>query len=70
MLSASSFERTYLILHMGSVMFGWNRQEGWRVVADPDAGERERHRARMNDLIFNKSGLPSTELDDRLSRFE
>jgi hypothetical protein len=28
--------------------------EGWRIVADPDARERELHRARMNDLIFNQ----------------
>jgi hypothetical protein len=54
MLCASPFERAYLVLHMGSVVFGWNRREGWRIVADPDAGERERHRDRMNDLIFNQ----------------
>jgi hypothetical protein len=54
MLNASSFQRAYLVLHIGSVVFGWSRQEGWRVVADPDVGERERHQARMNDLVFTQ----------------
>lgn len=54
MLSASRFQRVLLVLHMSSVVFGWNREERWEVVADPDAAERERHRARMSDLIFNQ----------------
>ena len=53
-LCGSRFERVYLVLHIGSVVFGWTRAEGWRIVADPDARERELHRARMNDLIFNQ----------------
>ena len=44
----------YLVLHIGSVAFGWTRAESWRIVADPDARVRELHRARMNDLIFNQ----------------
>ena len=46
--------RVYLVLHIGSILFGWNRQEGWRLVADPDADERERNRRRMNDPIFSE----------------
>lgn len=53
-LSASRFQRAFLVLHMNRTVFGWNRQGGWCVVADADAGERERHRRRMNDLIFNE----------------
>jgi hypothetical protein len=53
-LCGSRFERVYLVLHIGSVVFGWTRAESWRIVADPDARERELHRARMNDLIFNQ----------------
>jgi hypothetical protein len=49
-LSMSKFDRAYLVLHMNSIVYGWNRAEGWRLVADPQAGER---RNRMNDLIFN-----------------
>jgi hypothetical protein len=52
-LHGSNFARAYLLLHMGSVAYGWNREDGWRLIADPDAAERERHSARMNDLIFN-----------------
>lgn len=65
MLSASSFQRAYLVLHIGNVVFGWNRREGWRVVADPDAGEREQHRVRMNDLIFNQ--IPAHHRRSRMS---
>ncbi len=55
MLGASRFERVYLVLHMGSVVvYGWDRRAGWQVIADPDAGARERLRASMNDLIFNR----------------
>ncbi len=53
-LCGSRFERVYLVLHIGSVVFAWTRAAGWRIVADPDARERELHRARMNDLIFNQ----------------
>lgn len=54
MLGASRFERVFLVLHMGSVVWGWDRREGWRVIADPDRAGRERHRASMNDLIFSR----------------
>ena len=54
MLSASRFQRVFLVLHMGSVVWGWDRRRGWRVIADPDKAERERHRERMNNLIFNR----------------
>jgi hypothetical protein len=53
-LCGSRFERVYLVLHIGSVVFGWARAEGWQIAADPDARVRELHRARMNDLIFNQ----------------
>jgi hypothetical protein len=43
-----------MVLHIGRVVFGWTRSEGWRIVADPDAYKRELHRAQMNDLIFNQ----------------
>ena len=53
-LSASRFHRAFLVLHMGSQVFGWNRHEGWRLVADPDGAERERHRNRKNHLVFTQ----------------
>lgn len=53
-LSASNFDRAFIVLHLHSVIYGWQRGEGWRVVADPQACEREEHRAQMNDLIFNQ----------------
>jgi hypothetical protein len=52
-LTMSKFDRAYLVLHMNSIVYGWNRAEGWRLAADPVAREREEHRERMNDLIFN-----------------
>jgi hypothetical protein len=64
-LCGSRFERVYLVLHIGSVVFGWTRAEGWRIVADPDARERELHRARMNDLIFNQ--IPNNHLRSRMT---
>lgn len=54
MLSESRFQCVYLVLHIGNALFGWNRQEGWHVVADPDAAERKRCQALTNDLIFNQ----------------
>lgn len=53
-LSSSSFDQAFLILHLNSIVYGWNRATGWRLVADPDAGARERHRKDMADLIFNQ----------------
>jgi hypothetical protein len=52
-LSASRFDRAYLVLHMSSIVYGWDRAAGWHLVADPDAADREHHRGRMCNLIFN-----------------
>lgn len=53
-LAASRFEQVFFVLHADSVVYGWNRKYQWRLVADPHGPERERHRAGMCDLIFNK----------------
>ena len=53
-LSSSSFDQAFLILHLNSIVYGWNRAAGWRLVADPDAEAREQHHKEMADLIFNQ----------------
>jgi hypothetical protein len=53
-LSLSSFNQAFLILHLDSIVYGWDRSAGWRLVADPDAEAREQHRKEMADLIFNQ----------------
>lgn len=53
-LCGSRFDRVYLVMHIGSVVFGWTPADGWQIVADPDAQERELHQAQMNDLLFNR----------------
>lgn len=60
------FERVYLVLHVGSVVFCRTWAEGRRVAADPAAGERELHRARINDLIFNH--IPTYHHCGRMTR--
>lgn len=54
-LTASTFDQAYLVVHTGKVIYGWSRDDGWRVVADPDAGERQAHKDRMNSLISSIS---------------
>lgn len=54
LLRGSLFDRAYLVLHTDNIVFGWTRSEGWQLIADPNAQERERHREQMNDLIFNQ----------------
>jgi hypothetical protein len=66
-LCGSRFERVYLVLHIGSVVFGWARAEGWQIAADPDARVRELHRARMNDLIFNQ--IPNHHCRSRMTGY-
>jgi hypothetical protein len=51
-LAASRFDRAFLVLHMGSIVYGWDRVDGWQLTADPDASEREAQRNRMNKLVF------------------
>jgi hypothetical protein len=53
-LSSSSFDQALLILHLSSIVYGWNRGTGWRLAADPDAEAREQHRKEMADLIFTQ----------------
>jgi hypothetical protein len=53
-LAASDFDRAFLLLHMSNSAFGWDAEGGWRLLADPDAGERRRHGEMMSDLIFNQ----------------
>ena len=53
-LSSSSFDRAFLILHLNSIAYGWDRSAGWRLVADPDAEARGQHHKEMADLIFNQ----------------
>jgi hypothetical protein len=53
-LAASKFERAYLLLHINRIVWGWDRLNGWRLLADPDAAGRREHRERMSDLIFNR----------------
>ncbi len=43
-LTASRFDRVYLMLHLGQVVFGWHRGGVWQRVADPDARGREEGR--------------------------
>jgi hypothetical protein len=52
-LTRSKFDRAYLVLHMNSIVYGWDRANGWCLVADTQVREREEHRERMNNLIFN-----------------
>ena len=54
-LAGSKFECALLVLHLDRIVYGWDRCGGWRLVADPEAHEREQHRKQMNDLIFNRS---------------
>jgi hypothetical protein len=53
-LSSSSFDQAFLVLHLSSIVYGWNRDTGWRLVSDPDAEAREHHRKGMANLIFNQ----------------
>jgi hypothetical protein len=53
-LAGSKFECALLVLHLDSIVYGWDREGGWRLLADPGASDREQHRKEMNDLIFNQ----------------
>jgi hypothetical protein len=53
-LSGSEFECALLALHLDRKVYGWDHNGGWRVIADPEAHEREQHRKQMNDLLFNQ----------------
>jgi hypothetical protein len=53
-LAGSEFECALLALHLDRKVYGWDRNGGWRVIADQEAHEREQHRKRMNNLIFNQ----------------
>jgi hypothetical protein len=53
-LEASEFECACMVLHMDRIVWGWDRPGKWRVLADPDARERELHRERMGRLIFDE----------------
>jgi hypothetical protein len=53
-LVASKFECALLALHLDRKVFGWDRAGAWRVIADPDAHEREQHCKQMHDLLFNQ----------------
>jgi hypothetical protein len=53
-LADSPFECACLVLHMDSIVWGWDRPGGWRVIADPGAQAREQHGEQMRDLIFNQ----------------
>lgn len=53
-LTASEFECACLVLHLDSIAWGWDRPGGWRVLADPGGQERQQHREKVNDLIFNQ----------------
>ena len=33
-LTMSKFDRAYLVLHINRIVYGWNRPEGWRLVAE------------------------------------
>jgi hypothetical protein len=52
-LTASRFDRAFLVLHMDGIVYGWNRIDGWKSVADGDAIERAAQRNKMNKLIFD-----------------
>jgi hypothetical protein len=53
-LTASNFDRAYLVLHMGNILYGWDRPNGWRLIANPDARDRQLHQNHVLDLIFNQ----------------
>jgi hypothetical protein len=53
-LAGSQFECALLVLHLDRKVYGWDRNGGWCVIADPEAHEREQHRKQMNDLLFTQ----------------
>jgi hypothetical protein len=53
-LAGSRFECALLALHLDRKVYGWDRNGGWRVIADPEAHEREQHREQMKDLLFKQ----------------
>jgi len=53
-LAGSQFECVLLALHLDRKVYGWDRNGGWRVIADPEAHEREQHREQMKDLLFKR----------------
>lgn len=53
-LSSSEFDQAFLILHLNSIAYGWDRHASWRLLADPDAKAREQHQSEMANLIFNR----------------
>jgi hypothetical protein len=53
-LAGAKFECALLVLHLDSIVYGWDREGGWRLLADPGASEREQPRKEMNDLIVNQ----------------
>jgi hypothetical protein len=53
-LLSSAFGKAFLILHLNSIVYGWDRGACWRLVADPDAEAREQHHKQMADVVFNQ----------------
>jgi hypothetical protein len=53
-LTVSKFERACLLLQINRIVWGWDRLNGWWLLANPDAAGRREHRGRMSDLIFNR----------------
>jgi len=40
-LAGSKFECALLVLHLDKIVYGWDHQGGWRLLADPGAAARE-----------------------------
>jgi hypothetical protein len=53
-LAGSKFERALLVLHLDQIVWGWDREGRWRLLADPGASEREQRRKQVKDLIFDQ----------------
>jgi hypothetical protein len=60
-LASSNFNQAFLILHLNSIGYGWEREAGWRLIADPDAGAREQHHEEYTTRNYRLGRKRSTE---------